>query len=109
VKPAGDRARIHVFLATSKIHREHKLKKAYEEIIRMAVEGVTRARGHVRDVEFSPEDASRTEPEFLAKVVEAAIRAGATTINIPDTVGYAVPEQYGALIRYLIDQRAEHR
>ena len=101
VKPAGDRARIHVFLATSKIHREFKLKKANEEIIRLAIEGVKRARSYVRDVEFSPEDASRTEPEFLAKVVEAAIEAGATTVNIPDTVGYAVPEEYAALIHYL--------
>jgi 2-isopropylmalate synthase len=101
VKPAGEKARIHVFLATSKIHREFKLKKAHEEIIRLATEGVQRARALVRDVEFSPEDASRTEPEFLAEVVEAAIKAGATTVNIPDTVGYAVPEQFGALIKYL--------
>ncbi len=103
VKPAGERGRIHVFLATSRIHREHKLKKANEEIIRLAVEGVKRARGHVRDVEFSPEDASRTEPEFLARVTEAVIEAGATTVNIPDTVGYAVPEEFGELIRYLFD------
>ncbi len=101
VKPAGDRGRIHVFLATSKLHREFKLKKANEEIIRLAVEGVKRAKALCRDVEFSPEDASRTEPEFLAQVVQAAIEAGATTVNIPDTVGYAVPEQYAALIRYL--------
>ncbi len=101
VKPAGDRARIHVFLATSKIHRDHKLKKATEEIIRLTREGVTHARSLVKDVEFSPEDASRTEPEFLARVVEAAIEAGATTVNIPDTVGYAVPEQFGSLIQYL--------
>ncbi|HEU4679678.1 MAG TPA: 2-isopropylmalate synthase [Terrimicrobiaceae bacterium] len=103
VKPAGDRARIHVFLATSAIHREFKLKKAEEEIIRLAIEGVTRAKGLAKDVEFSPEDASRTEPEFLARVVEAAIGAGATTVNIPDTVGYAVPEQYASLITYLRD------
>jgi 2-isopropylmalate synthase, bacterial type len=101
VKPAGERGRIHVFLATSAIHREFKLKKAEEEIIRMATEGVKRARSLVKDVEFSPEDGSRTEPEFLARVVEAAIEAGATTVNIPDTVGYAVPEQYAALIEYL--------
>ncbi len=101
VKPAGDHGRIHVFLATSAIHREFKLKKAQDEIIRLAVEGVTRARWLVRDVEFSPEDASRTEPEFLARVVQAAIEAGATTVNIPDTVGFAVPEQYAALIGYL--------
>jgi len=103
VKPAGERGRIHLFLATSKIHREHKLKKAHEEILRLAAESVKLARSHVRDIEFSPEDASRTEPEFLAQVVEAAIAAGATTVNIPDTVGFAVPEQFGALIRHLKD------
>ncbi|MFZ4482390.1 MAG: 2-isopropylmalate synthase [Chthoniobacterales bacterium] len=103
VKPAGERGRIHVFLATSKIHREHKLKKAHEEILRLASDGVRLAKSHNHDVEFSPEDASRTEPEFLAQVVEAAIAAGATTVNIPDTVGYAVPDQYGALIKYLKD------
>jgi len=101
VKAAGDRGRIHIFLATSKIHREFKLRKANDEIVRLAVEGVKRARTMVKDIEFSPEDASRTEPEFLARVVEAAIEAGATTVNIPDTVGFAVPEQYAALIRYL--------
>ncbi len=103
VKPAGDKGRIHVFLATSKIHREFKLKKANEEILRMAVEGVQRARGLVKDVEFSPEDASRTEPEFLAQITEAVIAAGAKTVNIPDTVGYATPTQFGQLIRYLFD------
>ncbi|MFH1067566.1 MAG: 2-isopropylmalate synthase [bacterium] len=101
LKPAGSRARIHVFLATSKIHREFKFNKAQDEILRLAVEGVKRARGLVKDVEFSPEDASRTEPEFLAKVTEAVIRAGARTVNIPDTVGYSTPEEYGALIAYL--------
>lgn len=101
IKPAGERGRIHVFLATSKIHRDFKLKKAHEEILRLAVEGVKRAKGFVKDVEFSPEDASRTEPEFLAQVVEAAISAGATTVNIPDTVGFAVPDQFAALIGYL--------
>jgi 2-isopropylmalate synthase len=103
VKPAGDRARIHVFLATSAIHREFKLKMAQSEILKRSVEGVQRALGHCKDVEFSPEDASRTEPEFLAEVVHAAIEAGAKTINIPDTVGYAVPHQFGALIKYLFD------
>lgn len=101
VKPAAERGRIHLFLATSKIHREHKLKKAHEEILRLTTDSVTLAKSHVKDVEFSPEDASRTEPEFLARVVEAAIAAGATTINIPDTVGFAVPEQFGALIKFL--------
>jgi 2-isopropylmalate synthase len=101
VKAAGERARIHVFLATSKIHRDFKLKKPSEEIILLTTQSVKRAKTIVRDVEFSPEDASRTEPEFLARVVEAAIEAGATTINIPDTVGYAVPAEFGDLIRYL--------
>jgi len=88
------RPRIHVFLATSAIHREHKLNMAKEQIVQTAVEGVTFARSLCADVEFSPEDASRTELEFLAQVVEAAIDAGATTINGPDTVGYTVPESF---------------
>ncbi len=107
VKPAGKRGRIHVFLATSKIHREFKLNKAQDEILRLAVEGVKRAKGFVEDVEFSPEDASRTEPDFLVKVCQAVVAAGATTVNIPDTVGWAVPDQYGALIKQLIDSVPE--
>src|SRR6266478_1871871 len=95
------RPRIHVFLATSAIHREFKLRMAKEEIIRRAVEGVQRAKGYCDDIEFSPEDASRTELDFLAEVVERAIEAGATTINIPDTVGYAMPAQFGGIIRHL--------
>src|SRR5262245_29574069 len=95
------RPRIHVFLATSAIHREFKLRMAKEEIVRRAVEGVTRAKAYVEDIEFSPEDAARTELDFLAEVVERAIEAGATTVNIPDTVGYAVPAQYAAAIRHL--------
>ncbi|NLB66119.1 MAG: 2-isopropylmalate synthase [Lentisphaerae bacterium] len=101
LKPAGDRARIHVFLATSAIHRKFKLKKAKAEIIRQAVEGVRYAKEFCRDVQFSPEDASRTEPEFLAEVVRAAIAAGATTINIPDTVGFTVPHEFRKLLTYL--------
>jgi 2-isopropylmalate synthase len=97
----GARPRIHVFLATSAIHREFKLHMAKEEIIRRAIEGVRRAKGYCEDVEFSPEDASRTELDFLAEVVERAVEAGATTVNIPDTVGYAVPSQYAAAIRHL--------
>src|SRR6266852_2394099 len=93
--------RIHVFLATSAIHREFKLRMAKEEIVRRAVEGVQRAKSYCDDVEFSPEDAARTELDFLSEVVEKAIEAGATTVNIPDTVGYAVPEQYAAAIRHL--------
>jgi 2-isopropylmalate synthase len=95
------RRRVHVFLATSAIHREFKLHMAKEEILKRAVEGVERARQYADDVEFSPEDASRTELDFLAEVCERAVAAGATTLNIPDTVGYAVPEQYGAVFAYL--------
>jgi 2-isopropylmalate synthase len=95
------RRRCHVFLATSPIHREFKLKLAKEEILRRAADGVAMARERFEDVEFSPEDAARTELEFLAEVVERAIAAGATTVNIPDTVGYALPSTYAETIRYL--------
>ena len=97
----AQRARIHVFLATSAIHREHKLKVAKEEIVRRAVEAVKVARELCDDVEFSPEDASRTELDFLAEVVERVIEAGASTVNIPDTVGYATPDEFAERIRYL--------
>jgi 2-isopropylmalate synthase len=107
VKPAGQRGRIHVFLATSKIHREFKLNKARDEILRLAVEGVKRAKSFVDNVEFSPEDGSRTEPDFLVEVCRAVVAAGATTVNIPDTVGWAVPDQYGALIQRLYDSVPE--
>jgi len=93
--------RIHVFLATSEIHRQYKLKKAQGEILRLAVEGVRRARQLCDDVEFSPEDATRTEPDYLCQVVQAVIEAGARTVNIPDTVGYAMPWQFGQLIAQL--------
>ena len=95
------RPRVHVFCATSKIHRDHKLRKGKEEIIRISVESIKQALAYTADVEFSPEDAARTELDFLTEVVERAIEAGATTVNIPDTVGYAVPEQYAAAIRHL--------
>jgi 2-isopropylmalate synthase len=97
----AERPRIHVFLATSAIHREFKLRMTTEEIIQRAVEGVRRAAGYCDDIEFSPEDAARTEHDFLCEVVEAAIDAGATTINIPDTVGYAVPTHMGQTIAML--------
>jgi 2-isopropylmalate synthase len=97
----AERARIHVFVATSQIHREHKLQMAKEEIIRAAVEGIRLAREFCDDVEFSPEDASRTELEYLGEVVEAAIAAGARTVNIPDTVGYTVPGEFFDLFTYL--------
>src|ERR1700751_5877277 len=99
--PAAERRRLHVFLATSAIHRQYKLNMAQEEILRLAAAGVGRARELCADVEFSPEDASRTELEFLAQVVEVAIAAGATTVNIPDTVGYTVPDEFAELFRYL--------
>ena len=103
IEPAGNRGRIHVFLATSAIHRKFKLKKAKDEIVKQAVWHVKHAKKFCEDVEFSPEDASRTEPDFLAEVVEAVIDAGATTVNIPDTVGYAVPIEFGQLIGYLFE------
>ncbi len=93
--------RIHVFLATSAIHREFKLKMSRDEIIESAVNSVRRAVGYCDDVEFSPEDAARTEIDFLCQVVEAAIDAGATTVNIPDTVGYATPTQFQHVIAHL--------
>jgi 2-isopropylmalate synthase len=94
-------ARIHVFLATSAIHREFKLRMTPDEIIARAVAGVSRAASYCEDIEFSPEDACRTEHDFLCRVVEAAIKAGATTINIPDTVGYATPSEVNDRIRML--------
>jgi len=97
----AERSRLHVFLATSAIHREHKLNMAMDEIVRNAVDGVRIASDLCDDVEFSPEDASRTELEFLARVVEAVVEAGASTINIPDTVGYTVPEEFHEVFRYL--------
>ncbi len=90
--------RVHVFLATSKIHMQHKLKKNKDEILKMAVDSVKYARKKIDDIEFSPEDASRTEKEFLYRILENVIKAGATTVNIPDTVGYSVPNEYGQLI-----------
>ncbi|NCW28352.1 MAG: 2-isopropylmalate synthase, partial [Verrucomicrobia bacterium] len=102
VKPAGKKGRIHVFLGTSKIHREFKLGKARDEILRLAADGVRRACRFTSNVEFSPEDASRTEIDFLVEVVETAIGAGATTINLPDTTGYATPEEYGRMFSEII-------
>src|SRR5215470_14065009 len=98
---AAVRPRIHVFLATSDIHLEHKLRLTRRQCLEQARDSVRLARSFARDVEFSPEDATRTDPEFLCEVVEAVIEAGATTINIPDTVGYTVPSEFAALIRRL--------
>jgi len=96
--------RIHTFIATSLIHREKKLRKTKEEIIQMASDAVKHAKSLCRDVEFSPEDAARTDLDYMCDVVKAAIEAGATTINIPDTVGYAEPEEFGRRIRYVFDK-----
>src|SRR3954463_1257192 len=93
------RPRIHVFLATSDIHLQHKLRISRQQCLEQASESVRLARTFCDDVEFSPEDATRTEPEFLFQVLEAVIQAGATTLNIPDTVGYTVPLEFGDLIR----------
>ena len=93
IKPA-ERKRIHTFLSTSPVHMKWKLQKEPHEVLQMVINQVTRARNHVDDVEWSAEDGTRTEFEFLCRCVEAAIKAGATTINIPDTVGYTTPEEY---------------
>jgi 2-isopropylmalate synthase len=97
VAPAA-RHRIHTFIATSDIHLEHKLRKSRAEVLTITRETVAYARSLVSDVEFSCEDAGRSDPEFMHQVIEAAIEAGATTINIPDTVGYATPAEFGELI-----------
>jgi 2-isopropylmalate synthase len=91
--------RIHVFLSTSDIHRKYMLHATEEEILAQAVAGVERAKRYCEDVEFSPQDATRTDPEFLFRIIDATVAAGATTINIPDTVGYAIPFDFGNLIR----------
>ena len=95
--------RIHTFLSTSPLHMKHKLRKDPEDVLKMAVAGVKRCASYTDNVEFSAEDASRSERDFLCRVTEAAIKAGATTINLPDTVGYAQPEEYADLIRYVIE------
>ena len=100
LKPAKS-ARIHTFLATSPIHMREKLRMRPEQVVDYAVAAVKRARNYTDNVEFSPEDAARSELDFLCRVLEQAIAAGATTINIPDTVGYSLPSQYGALIKNL--------
>jgi 2-isopropylmalate synthase len=95
----AERSRIHTFIATSEIHMQKKLKMTREEVLDAAVRAVRHARSYTDDVEFSPEDASRSDFDFLCRIIEAAIEAGAGTINIPDTVGYATPAEFGALIR----------
>jgi 2-isopropylmalate synthase len=100
IKPAK-RGRIHTFISTSPVHMKWKLQMEPEKVFEMVISSVTRARGHTDDVEWSCEDGTRSELDFLCRCIEAAIKAGATTINVPDTVGYTVPEEYFRLIRTL--------
>ncbi|WP_434524068.1 2-isopropylmalate synthase [Photorhabdus asymbiotica] len=101
---AAEAFRIHVFLATSNLHIESKLKKTFEDVMEMAAQSIKRARRYTDDVEFSCEDAGRTPIDNLCRIVENAIKAGATTINIPDTVGYTTPYQFGGIITNLIER-----
>ena len=107
IRRAGDAlkgaasGRVHTFIASSPIHMQMKLRMTPEQVLEQAIKAVRWARDYTDDVEFSPEDAGRSEPDFLCRLLEAAITAGATTVNIPDTVGYAVPAQFGDLIKYL--------
>ncbi|BDI18677.1 2-isopropylmalate synthase [Nostoc cf. commune SO-36] len=102
LKPAVN-ARIHTFISTSDIHLEYQLRKSRAEVLAIAQEMVAYAKSFMSDVEFSPMDAARTDPEFLYQVLEAAIAAGATTVNIPDTVGYTTPSEFGAMIKGIIE------
>lgn len=96
--------RIHTFIATSALHVEAKLKRSFDDVVEMAIHAVKRARGYTDDVEFSCEDAGRTGIDNICRIVEAAIKAGATTVNIPDTVGYCLPTQYGSIIADVINR-----
>ena len=102
LKPAA-KGRIHTFIATSDIHLKYKLRKSREDVLAIAGDMVAHAKTYTNDVEFSPEDAGRSDPEFLYQVLERAIAAGATTVNIPDTVGYTTPDEFGAIIRGIKD------
>ena len=101
LKYAGERGRIHTFIATSDIHMKYKLKMSEDQVLETAIRAVKRAAGYTPNVEFSAEDATRTRLPFLARVIEAVIDAGAVTVNIPDTVGYTIPSEYFNIIRYL--------
>ncbi len=103
IKPA-ERRRIHTFISTSPLHMKYKLQMPPEEVLNSVIESVSFSRNFTDDVEWSAEDGSRTEHDFLCQCVEAAIKAGATTINIPDTVGYAIPEEYGNLFAMLMNR-----
>lgn len=99
----AENPRIHTFLATSDIHLKHKLKKTRDQVLELAVESVRHAAGYTANVEFSAEDASRSDLDFVCKVFAAVIKAGATILNFPDTTGYALPEEFGRQIRYLME------
>ena len=101
---ASESPRIHTFISTSPVHMKYKLRKEPEQVLEMVTASVSMARNLIDDIEWSPEDATRTEPEFLVRCVDAAVRAGATTINIPDTVGYLVADEYAALLRMLLER-----
>ena len=103
LKPA-QQSRIHTFIATSPLHMKYKLQMEPEAVHQAVIDSVTRARKYTDNVEWSPEDGSRTEHDFLCRCVESAIKAGAKTINIPDTVGYAIPEEFAALIKMLFNR-----
>ncbi|HEX8769651.1 MAG TPA: 2-isopropylmalate synthase, partial [Acidimicrobiales bacterium] len=97
----AEQARIHVFISTSPNHMEHMLRMTPAQVVEATRSGVSRAREHTDDVEFSPQDATRTPLDFMLEVLQAAVDAGATTLNIPDTVGYGIPWDFGALIQYV--------
>src|ERR1700740_1071363 len=96
------RPRIHTFIATSDIHLQYKLRKSRQEVLDSAVAAVTLARNYTDDVEFSAEDAPRTNLEYLEEICQAVVEAGARTVNLPDTVGYSVPDEYSELIRRIV-------
>src|SRR5208282_5994666 len=96
------RPRIHTFLATSEIHLKYKLKKSQQQVLDEAVAAVELARNYTEDVEFSAEDATRTDWDYLEQISRAVVAAGARTVNLPDTVGFSVPEEYGALIGRMV-------
>lgn len=100
---SADKPRIHTFISTSDVQIKYQLKKTREEVLDMAVAAVQRAKSYVQDVEFSAMDATRSDPDYLCKIYGAAIKAGATVINIPDTVGYALPSEFYELVRYIIE------
>jgi len=100
----AEQKRIHTFIATSDIHLKYKLRMSREQVIESAVKAVKKARQYTDDVEFSAEDATRSDWDYLCKVTEEVIKAGATTVNIPDTVGYTIPQEYGELIEYLMNK-----